>query len=173
MTTVDTSPPLDATASTWIQEIVGLFLCYARAIDNTMLVALGTIASQQASATEITAHAFIDLLNYAATHPEGIIKFFASDTVLYNHTDASYLSEANARSQATGFFWLSSHPDKLNGLTAPLNGVLHVVTGIMHNVLSSAAEADTRSAFINAQAAVPLRQTLHDGMAPAAHCRHN
>jgi len=43
---------------------VGVFLCYARAIDNTMLVALGTIASQQASATETTAHACIDLLNY-------------------------------------------------------------------------------------------------------------
>ena len=162
MTTLDTSPSLDATASTRIREIVGVFLYYARAIDNTMLVALGTIASQQASATETTAHACIDLLNYAATHPDGTIKFFASDMVLYNHTDASYLSEANARSRAAGFFWLSSHPDKLHGLTAPLNGALHVLTGIMRNVVSSAAEAETGSAFINAQAAVPLRQTLHE-----------
>jgi len=110
---------------------VGVFLYHARAIDNTMLVALGTIALQQASATETTTHAYIDLLNYAATHPKGIIKSFASDMVLYNHTDASYLSEANARSQAAGFFWLSSHPNKLNGLTAPLNGALHVLTGIV------------------------------------------
>jgi len=55
MTTLDTSPPLDAAASTQIREIVGVFLYYARAINNTMLVALGTIASQQASATETTA----------------------------------------------------------------------------------------------------------------------
>jgi len=149
MTTLDSSPPLDAAASTRIQEIVDVFLYYARAIDNTMLVALGTIASQQASATETTCHACIDLLNYAATHPEGIIKFFASDMVLYNHTDASYHSEANARSRATGFFWLSSHPDKLHGLTVPLNGALHVLTGIMRNALSSAAEAKTGSVCIH------------------------
>jgi len=115
-----------------------------------MLVALGTIASQQASATETTAHSCIDLLNYPATHPKGIIKFFASDMVLCNHTDASDLSEANARSRAACFFWLSSHPDKLNGLTPPLNGALHVLTGIVRNVLSSAAKAETGSAFINA-----------------------
>jgi len=95
-TTLDTSPPLDAIASTRIREIVGVFLCYARTIDNTMLVPLGTIALQQASATEATAHACINLLNYATTHPKGIIKYFASDMVLYNHTDASYLPEANA-----------------------------------------------------------------------------
>jgi len=106
MATLDTSPPLDSAASTRIREIVGVFLYYARAINNTMLVALGTIASQQASATETTAHACVDLLNYVATPPEGIIKLFASDMVLYNHTDASYLSEANARSRAAGFFWL-------------------------------------------------------------------
>jgi len=141
---------------------VGVFFYYAHAIDNTMLVAHSTIALQQASTTETTAHACIDLLNYAATHPEGIIKFFASDMILYNHTDASYLSEANACSQAAGFFCLSSHPNKLHGLTAPLNGALHVLTGIMRNVLSSAAEAETSSAFINVQAAVPLRQTLHE-----------
>jgi len=62
LTTLDTSPPLDAAASTRIQEIVGIFLYYAHAINNTMLVALGTIASQQASATETTAHACIHLL---------------------------------------------------------------------------------------------------------------
>jgi len=59
-----------------------------------MPVALSTIASQQASATETTTHACIDLLNYAATHPKGIIKFCASDIVFYNHADASYLLEA-------------------------------------------------------------------------------
>jgi len=170
MTSLDTSPPLDATASTRIREIVGVFLCYARAIDNIMLVALGTVASQQVSATEATAHACIDLLNYAATHPQDIVKYFSSNMVLYNHTDASYLSEPNAYSQAAGFFWLSTHPDKLNGLTTPLNGALHVLTGIMCNVLSSAAEAETGSAFINAEAVVPLRQSLHE---MGSHCHHN
>ena len=162
LTTVDSSPFLDADATTRIREIVGVFLYYARAIDNTMLVALGTIASQQASATQATANAVVDLLNYAATHPDAIIKYFASDMVLYSHTDASYLSEAKARSRASGFFFLSDHPDKLNGLCPPLNGALHVLTGIMRNVLASAAEAETGSAFLNAQCAVPLRTTLHE-----------
>jgi len=52
MTTLDTSPPLDADATTRIREIVGVFLCCARAINNTMFMALSNIALQQASATE-------------------------------------------------------------------------------------------------------------------------
>jgi len=118
MTALDTSPPLDADATTRIHAIVGVFPHCARTINNTMLVALGTVALQQASATEATANACIDLLNYVATHPDGIIKCFASMVVLHKYTDASYLSEAKARSPASGFFFLSTHPDKLNGLTS-------------------------------------------------------
>ncbi len=40
----DTATPLDSKAITRLQQIVGTLLYYARAVDSTMLVALGTIA---------------------------------------------------------------------------------------------------------------------------------
>jgi hypothetical protein len=47
----DTSAPLDAGRITRIQEIIGTLLYYAQAIDSTMLVAFGTLASQQSTGT--------------------------------------------------------------------------------------------------------------------------
>jgi hypothetical protein len=35
-----------------IQEVIGTFLHYARCVDSTMLAALGSITTQQASPTE-------------------------------------------------------------------------------------------------------------------------
>jgi hypothetical protein len=43
----DTSAPLDATDTKRVQEVLGTFLFYAWTVDSTMLVSLGTLASQQ------------------------------------------------------------------------------------------------------------------------------
>jgi hypothetical protein len=43
----DTSAPLDANGTKRLQEIIGMLLYYACAIDPTMLVALGTLTSAQ------------------------------------------------------------------------------------------------------------------------------
>ena len=61
----DTSTLLDAPGVTRIQEILGVLLYYARAVDNTLLVALGSLAS--APRSEATADALVHLLNYCAT----------------------------------------------------------------------------------------------------------
>mmetsp|Transcript_37326 Transcript_37326/g.52691 ORF Transcript_37326/g.52691 Transcript_37326/m.52691 type:complete len:102 (-) Transcript_37326:23-328(-) len=45
------SPALDAANKKRVQEILGTLLYYARAIDPTMLPAIGTIATQQAKPT--------------------------------------------------------------------------------------------------------------------------
>ena len=50
----DTSPPLNATLTTRVQSIIGSLLYYARAVDCTMLPALNTLSTQQASPTEKT-----------------------------------------------------------------------------------------------------------------------
>jgi hypothetical protein len=60
----DTSPPLDAADTKRLQEVLGTLLFYARAIDSTMLAAIGSIASQQAKGTKATMEATIQLLNY-------------------------------------------------------------------------------------------------------------
>ena len=73
------------------------------AIDNTILVALGTIAGQQAKTTSSTKTAANWLLDYAATNPIAKIRYCASDMQLYSHSDASYLSKAKAHSRRAGF----------------------------------------------------------------------
>ena len=69
-----------------------------------MLPALGTLATQQASPTQNTMKNLHQFLNYVATHPDAIVTYYASDMVLAVHSDASYLSELNARSRAGGHF---------------------------------------------------------------------
>jgi hypothetical protein len=81
---------LSGAGITCLREVIGALLYYARAIDVTMLVALGTIASAQAKKTEATAQAITRLLNYCATHPHAIVRYHASDMQqLHVHSDVS------------------------------------------------------------------------------------
>ena len=66
-------PPLDSVDINITQKNVGTFLYYGIAVDNTMLVALSTIASEQSSATYNTAKKITQLLNYLSTHPGATI----------------------------------------------------------------------------------------------------
>jgi hypothetical protein len=52
-----------------VQQVAGTFLYYTMAVDCTMLVALGSITSTQANATEKTFAEVLWLLNYAASNP--------------------------------------------------------------------------------------------------------
>ena len=66
----DTTAPLKRAQIKRLQEVIGTFLFYGRAVDNTMLVALGTLATAQTKGTEATMKECVRLLNYAATHPD-------------------------------------------------------------------------------------------------------
>ena len=66
-------PALDAADCMCIQEVIGVLLYYARAMDSTMLAALGTLATQQAHGTQATMEALMQLLNYCAMHPHAVI----------------------------------------------------------------------------------------------------
>jgi len=153
------SPPLPLLSkneTTKIQQIVGSLLYYARAVDPTLLVALGTIAGDQNKPTETTAQAITQILNYVATHPLAVITYKASPMQLHIHSDASYLSVAKARSRAGGHFFLT------NPTATQPNGPIHTVSNIMRNVMASAAESEIGAAFVNAQSSLPLRQALLD-----------
>ena len=53
---------------------MGALLYVGRAVNNKLLVALSAIVSQQAAATEDTAAAIEQLLDYVATYPnDGIL----------------------------------------------------------------------------------------------------
>jgi hypothetical protein len=157
-TSVDTSQPLDAAGTLRLQEVVGTLLYYARALDHTMLVALGSLAAAQAEGTQATMKALTHLLNYAATHPTITLRYHASGMLLRCHSDASYLSETKARSRAGGFFYLGSHDDP-DPIVKP-NGAVHILCSIMRQVLSSATEAEVAGLFYNARECCPLRHTL-------------
>jgi hypothetical protein len=91
--TDDATPMLDASEKQRVQEVIGTFLFYARAIDATMLKALGTMSTQQFKPTEATMMSIIKFLNFAATHPDAELQYIASDMVLWIDSDASYLSD--------------------------------------------------------------------------------
>ncbi|GKY90853.1 hypothetical protein MPSEU_000058100 [Mayamaea pseudoterrestris] len=164
------TPPDDDSASvavdsiTHVQEIVGTFLCYARGIDNTMLMALGKLGSLQSKPTENTMKALTQFLNYAATHSNAVVRFTASGMILYVVSDGSHLSAPKSCSRTGGYFFLSSPPNDAPATASPppLNGPVHIECKIMHEVLSSATETELGSLFHNCKEACPLRTALEE-----------
>ena len=63
----DDSIPLDKLGKKFIQEVTGVFLFLARAVDSTMLTPLSALASEQAAPTEKTMQKCLQFLDYAAS----------------------------------------------------------------------------------------------------------
>ena len=57
-----------------------------------------------------------------ATHPQMVIRYYASDMVLNVYSDASYLTAPKARNRAGGHFFLGSIPK--DGCPIRLNGAI-------------------------------------------------
>jgi len=102
-TAPDSSPPLPS--PTYIQQIVGSLLYYARALDNTILTALNDISSQQSNPTETTLKKCRRLLDYVATYKNTFLRYHASDMILHVDSDAAYLVAPNAKSRIAGFYY--------------------------------------------------------------------
>ena len=152
---------LNASDTLHLQTVLGTLLYYARAVDLTLLTALGELATQQTCATHTTMQNLTQLLNYCATHPSATIRFTASDMILAVESDASYLSIPKARSRAAGFFYLTSTPTPTQAPVMP-NGAIHILCQTMREVLSSAAEAELGALFHNAKEACALRIALEE-----------
>eukprot|EP00804_Cyclotella_cryptica_P014914 CCRYP_000543-RD/>CCRYP_000543-RD protein AED:0.32 eAED:0.31 QI:0/-1/0/1/-1/0/1/0/482 len=153
--TADTSPALGKQQKTFVQEVIGVFLYYARAVDCSILTALGSLATQQAKPTTTTLDQVHQFLDYALSHPNAGVTFRASDMILAAHSDASYLSESQARSRAGGHFFLSE-----NDHYPTNNGAVLTISQIIKVVMSSAAEAELGALSINAREVIPLRHLL-------------
>jgi len=93
---INSSANLDKSQTKQLQQIIGVFLYYGRALDLTMLVALRSLMAAQSEGTQATIEACAHLLNYTATHPDAILRYQASKMILNIHSDA--LSESKARS---------------------------------------------------------------------------
>jgi hypothetical protein len=134
-------------------------------VDSTILTALGTIAMQQSKGTKATMQAVVQLLNYCATHPEAKVRYVACDMILHVDSDVSYLTAPKARSRAGGYHYLSNQPKETNTLdNTPItaNGAINVLCQVMHEVVSSAAEAELAALFHNAKEACSIRTTLEE-----------
>ena len=156
----DDSTPLDEKGKRRVQQVVGSFLYYARAVDVTILTALSEIAGQQSKPTEKTMDRVNHFLDYMATNPDAKIRYYGSDMVLNVHSDASYLTAPGARSRAGGHFFLGSIPK--DGCPIRLNGAVLALSTILRCVAASAAEAELGALFLNAQEAKIMRLTLEE-----------
>ncbi len=67
------SPLLDNAGKKRIQQVVGSFLYYARAVDPTILMALSDIATQQSAPTKNTKRWVNHFLDYMWMHPDAVI----------------------------------------------------------------------------------------------------
>jgi hypothetical protein len=130
-----------------------------------MLTAIGSIATQQTNGTQATMKAVTQLLNYCATHPDAVVRYYASNMILEVDSDASYLSAPKARSRAAGYLTLGYLPAPVTDPPMPArprNGAINILCTIMREVVSSAAEAELAALFHNGKEACPLRIALEE-----------
>jgi hypothetical protein len=153
------SPTLSDKNVNKLQQLTGTLLYYARAFDPTLIMPINVMASEQSNATEITADKVIKLLNYCNTHPETKIRYHASDMILHIHSDASYLSDNEAKSRAGGFFYIGNNSKNDRKLT---NAAFFIVNKVLKHVMPSAAEAEIGAVFINSKEGAVLRTTLEE-----------
>jgi hypothetical protein len=70
-----TPPAASKDDKKYIRQVVGVLLYYARAVDPTLLVALSTLASAQATSTAYTMSLVKWLHDYVATQPDTILTY--------------------------------------------------------------------------------------------------
>ncbi len=113
-TPADTTSPLSKEEKKFIQQVVRTLLYHGRAVNATILVALSSLASSQATPTKDTMQQICHLLNYVATHPNAILTYAKSNMILGIHSNASYLSKPKVHSHAGGHFSLSNGTNKVS-----------------------------------------------------------
>ena len=97
-------------------------------------------------------------MDYANTYKTTKVWFYASDRILEVDSDAAYLVMPQARSRYAGYFRLLDNTNKAN--RSVHNGALLIECKTIRNVVTSAAEAETKGVFQNAKIAVGMRNLL-------------
>jgi hypothetical protein len=79
--------------------------------------------------------------------------------IIYIHSDASYLSEREAKSRSGGFFYMGNSAYTAKKLT---NRAILIISTVLKHVMSSAAEAEIWAVFITAKEGAVLRTPLEE-----------
>ena len=154
------SPAVNKADKKFIQQVLGSFLYYARAVDLTILQALNAIAAEQAHPTKLTLQRVHQFLDYMATNPDATIRYHASNMVLNAHSNASFHSASRARFHSGGYFFLGNVPK--DDKPIKLKGAIYILCTILKLVAASAAEAELGALFLNAQEAKIMCLTLKE-----------
>jgi hypothetical protein len=154
--TVDESPPATAAEKSFIMEVVGVFLFYARMVDSTMLPIVTFISKKQSKPTKKTLEATYQLLDYAACHPNHKVTFRACDMQLRVQSDGSHLSQEKAGSIAGGLHYCCNVDDG----PQIINGTILALCSTITTVCGSASETEYASLYINGQHAYFERTIL-------------
>ena len=97
------------------------------------------------------------MLDYAVTNPYEIITYRASDMVIDGHIDASYFFVSSSRSRAGVHFYMTEESE------TPLNnGAVMTTSKIIKAVMSSAAEAELCTLFVNCRESIPAQIVLKE-----------
>ena len=109
----DLSKPLTPALFKGVERIVGKFLYYVRAINNTMAHMMNNIASQKSKGTQKLMQAVTHFLNYAASNPNVKIIYCKSDMLYKIDSDGAYLVCPDARSRAGDYYYLGNADNNL------------------------------------------------------------
>ena len=126
-------------------------------VDSTLLCPIGSIASKSSHPTEDTMKHTQQLLDYIATQEESVITYNASNMKLATHSDASYLSEPQAKIRAGGYFFFSNE-----STISQNNGVVLNIAHIIKHVVTSPTESELSAPYIMAREAVYIRIILEE-----------
>jgi hypothetical protein len=129
-------------------------------VDTNILKALNSLARQQSKPTATTAQRTDQLLDYLATHPDAVIRYYGSDMILQVHSDASYFNEPDGRSTAGGHYFLGNLP--VDNQPIFLNGAIYALCTVLKHIAASAAEAKLGSLFLNTQETKIIRLILQE-----------
>eukprot|EP00957_Ditylum_brightwellii_P153915 11715250-Ditylum_brightwellii.AAC.1 len=105
---------LDKKGMRQIQAIMGTFLYYGRAIDGTILLTINKISADQVKPTISTTKQSTMLMDYLATYPNAVLRFFAGNMQLHVDSDATYLVVNGTKSRIAGYFYCASNLHTLN-----------------------------------------------------------
>ena len=153
----DNSPPLSKEHKKVVHEVTVNLLYYARSVDPTMLTALGSITDQQANPTEQTMQKSNQLLDYAASHPDAVLTYQASEMDLAGHSNALYLSQKSPVAEQVDIS-LCQTTQRFHATMEQCSRFSKIIKAVM----SSAAEAELGAIFINCKEAIPARQELEE-----------
>jgi hypothetical protein len=132
--TQDETPPLTEKTVSQHTKNTESMLYYTRVVYPSILMPLNDITTEQTKATEKTKMATNQLLDYLATHLETTIRYHASDTILYIHSDASYISVSHEHIDLGGLLFCGDKPPKEDNL----NGSILNVSSVIKDVVASA-----------------------------------